>query len=416
MGMVTFSQSHGSQSSESNRPVGRRVVLLGLSGASVAALAACTSQQSAPAPSGGTASSSPAKTPSAAPSSSAPATVTVAPADGKQGVNPGTGVTVTAAGGRLSSVVLKDSAGTAVPGKLSADGTTWKNTERLAFDTAYTLVYTPQGGKTAESTFTTTPKALEADALVSPREGAVVGVGMPLQITFSEPVLNKKAVEKAITVTTSSGQTGRFRWLSDTVVRYRPEKFWTANSTITVDMKLFGVEFGNKMVGNFDAVHTFSVHNVRHAVISDKDLTLRCYIDGKLVKTFPSTLGSERWPSADGIFPIIEQERQTWFRAESIGLKPGDQDYYEAFQYEWTSRLTWSGVYVHKVLDPALPYLGRDHISHGCVGLSYEGATFIFNEFDPGDIIEVRDTGNGYASEDKGFMDWNIAWDKYANA
>jgi lipoprotein-anchoring transpeptidase ErfK/SrfK len=342
--------------------------------------------------------------------------VTVTPVKGTVGINPAKGATVTVQHGTLASVTLVDAAGTSVKGALSADRTSWKATDRLAFDTAYTLTYTLTGGQPVVSTFTTTPAALEADAAVYPGKGAVVGVGMPLQITFSEPVINKKAVEKAITITTSAGQTGRFRWLSDTVVRYRPEKFWAANSTITVDMKLFGVELGGEMIGNFDATHTFSVHNVRHAIISNHDLTLRCYIDGKLVNSFPSTLGTDRWPSADGIFPIIEQARRTWFRAESIGLKPGDQDYYEPFQYEWTSRLTWSGVYVHKVLDPALPYLGREHISHGCVGLSYEGATFIYNEFKPGDIIEVRDTGNGYASEDKGFMDWNIPWNQYANA
>ncbi len=63
----------------------------------------------------------------------------------------------------------------------------------------------------------------EADAAIYPLDGMKVGVGQPLQVVFSEPVANRKAVEKAIKITSSAGQAGAFHWFSDTMVRYRPE-------------------------------------------------------------------------------------------------------------------------------------------------------------------------------------------------
>ncbi|HAP90416.1 MAG TPA: hypothetical protein DCR15_12020, partial [Arthrobacter bacterium] len=66
------------------------------------------------------------------------------------------------------------------------------------------------------------------------------------------PVVNRDAVEKAIKITSSAGQAGAFHWFSDTMVRYRPEAFWAANSTVTMDMQLFGVDLGNGQIANFN--------------------------------------------------------------------------------------------------------------------------------------------------------------------
>ena len=44
--------------------------------------------------------------------------------------------------------------------------------------------------------------------------GTTVGAGQPIEIVFSEPVLNKEAMEKAVTVTASSGQAVAWRWYS----------------------------------------------------------------------------------------------------------------------------------------------------------------------------------------------------------
>ena len=388
--------------------VARRSVLLGLTGAPAAFLAACSGGQGSA--EGGSSPKGSAKT---SPKPAGPPKVTVEPAAQTQQVNPVQPVIVRVSNGALSSVTVKDAAGKEVKGRIAEDKASFKTSSRLEFDSRYTVSYTLAGGQKGTAEFSTTTPPMQMDAYAYPGKGATVGIAQPVEITFSEPILNKKAVEKAIEIESTSGQKGRFYWLSDTKARYRPEKFWAPNSTVTIRFRLFGVDVGNGMIGNFDADHVFHVHNDRHAVVSNKDLMLRCYIDGKLVKTFPTTLGNPRWPSADGIFPIMEQQQRVWMNASTIGLKKGDQDYYDSNYYYWASRLTSTGIYVHQVAESLRWALGHDRVSHGCVSLPEEGAKWIFDNFDPGDYVEVRDTGNGTASMDKGFMDWNVPWSEY---
>ena len=362
----------------------------------------------------------PTRTESASPSASAaPVSITATPADGAVEVNPATMPTVTATNATIESVSLKPAAGGEdVPGILSEDKATWTADAPLAFNTSYAMdvVLTDQAGKEsiASQSFETVKPANEANAFMYPQDAAVVGVGQPIEINFSEPVTNKEAVEQAIKVTSTSGQTGAFYWITDNRVRYRPESFWAPNSAITVDMQLFGVDFGNGMIGNFNETRTFNTHNTRLAVVDNITKTMQVFIDGQLVRTFPVTLGEPTWPSPSGYQVVVSQHEKLPFRAESIGLHPGDPDYYEPFDASWASRLTNSGVFVHQALNGAVGALGRINVSHGCVGMSAEGAQYFYDTFDPGDVVQVLNTEAGPVSIDDGYGDWNIPWDQYA--
>ena len=100
----------------------------------------------------------------------------------------------------------------------------------LKFNTRYNFTYSvvDGAGRQTHSTraFTTVSTANEADAAIYPLDGMKVGVAQPLQITFfSEPVLNRNAVEKAIKITSTSGQRGDFHRFNNNTVRYRPQNF-----------------------------------------------------------------------------------------------------------------------------------------------------------------------------------------------
>nr|WP_257794250.1 Ig-like domain-containing protein [Arthrobacter sp. zg-Y238] len=357
---------------------------------------------------------------SASPSvQAAPVSITTTPADGAVGVNPADLPSVTATNAVINKVILKPEAGgDPVPGVMSADGAVWTADAPLAFNTRYGMevVLTDSAGKetTRRQGFETVLPANEANAFMYPQNAASVGVGQPIDITFSEPVTNKDAVEQAITVTSTSGQTGAFFWITDNRVRYRPEAFWAPNSAITVDMQLFGVDFGNGMIGNFNETRTFNTHNTRLAVVDNSTKTMQVFLDGQLVRTFPVTLGEPTWPSPGGYQVVVSQHEKLPFRAESIGLSPGDPDYYEPFDASWASRLTNSGVFVHQALDGAVGALGRINVSHGCVGMSAEGAKYFYDTFDAGDVVQVLNTEAGPVPIDDGYGDWNIPWDQYA--
>ncbi|WP_346959512.1 Ig-like domain-containing protein [uncultured Arthrobacter sp.] len=343
----------------------------------------------------------------------------VTPLDGATDVNPAALPSVKAVNGLVKDVRLEPEAGgDAVAGTLSADGSTWTAGDPLAFNTRYRYSFTIVDGAGRETkqerSFTTVGTANEADAAVYPFNGSTIGAGQPVEIVFSEPVLNKAAMEKAVKVKVSSGQAVAWRWYSDRRVRIRPDKFWAANSRITVDLKLFGVDFGNGMVGNSNVPVSFTVGPQRIAVVDDITKTMKVYFDGRLVKTAPVTLGGEDWLSPSGYAVIMEQERRSKFNAGSIGLKPGDKGYYPPLTVEYANRLTTSGVYVHQALESAWGAVGRFNVSHGCVGLLPADAQWFFSNMKTGDIVQTLNTGAAPVEPLEGFGDWNIPWAKYA--
>ena len=343
----------------------------------------------------------------------------VTPTDGAAAVNPAVTPSVKAVNGTVKDVVLATAdGGEPVKGALSADGATWTALDPLKFDAAYAYAFTvvDQAGREARKTqtFTTVAKANEADAAVYPQSGSTAGSGQPIEIVFSEPVLNKEAMEKAVTVTASSGQAVAWRWYSDQRVRIRPEAFWASGSQVTVDMKLFGVDFGNRMIGNTDSKVSFKVGPQRVAVVDDVTKTMNVYFDGQLVRTAPVTLGDAEWLSPTGFAVIMEQERHSKFNAGSIGLKPGDQGYYPPLTVEYANRLTSSGVYVHQALESAWSYVGKSNVSHGCVGLLPADAAWFFTNMKTGDVVQTLNTGAPPVEPLEGYGDWNIPWAQYA--
>ena len=344
----------------------------------------------------------------------------ITPLDGAREVNPAVGPTVKAVNGTVKDVVLAPAdGGTPVKGSVSADGRTWSTLEPLTFNTKYSYSFTVVDGAGRETkktqSFTTVSTPNEADASVYPLDGSVMGSGQPIEINFSEPVLNKAAMEKTVKISVSSKQKVAWRWYSDQKVRIRPEKFWASGTKVTVDLPLFGKEFGNGMIGNSNVKVSFTAGPQRVAVVDDVTKTMKVYFDGALVRTAPVTLGSPDWLSPTGYAVIMEQERYSKFNAGSIGLKPGDKGYYPPLTVEHANRLTNSGVYVHQALPTAYGAVGVANVSHGCVGLLPADAAWFFNNMKTGDLVQVLNTGAPAVEPLEGFGDWNIPWASYAH-
>jgi lipoprotein-anchoring transpeptidase ErfK/SrfK len=349
----------------------------------------------------------------------APAQLTVSPADDAKPVNPAAPVSLKVSNGRIERVALTSDAGDAVDGTLDAGGTGWAASGALKFNTRYSYTYTvvdSAGRKTSTTrTFSTVSAANEADAAIYPLDGMKVGVAQPLQITFSEPVLNRDAVEKAIRITSTSGQAGDFHWFSNNMVRYRPETFWAANSTITMDLQLFGVDLGKGQIGNFNKKVTVHIGDKKVAVADAAAHTFSVSINDQPAGSWPVTMGDQRFPSARGYLVLMEKHRYDHFVAASIGLKPGDPANYGELDVEYATRLTPSGEYIHQALDSALPYIGNTNVSHGCIGMTADRAAWVFNNMTSGDVVQVINTEGDFANFDDGFGDWNIPWAQYAN-
>ncbi|HET8878903.1 MAG TPA: Ig-like domain-containing protein [Arthrobacter sp.] len=348
-----------------------------------------------------------------------PVQLTAVPADAATAVNPALPVTLKVGNGRIDRASLTSESGGAVDGAVTADGSGWTATGPLKFNTRYTFTSTVIDGAgrstTSTRSFTTVSTANEADAAIYPLDGMKVGVAQPIQITFSEPVLNRDAVEKAIKITSTSGQAGAFHWFSNTMVRYRPENFWAANSTITMDMQLFGVDLGKGQIGNFNKKVTVHIGDKKTAIADATAHTFKAFINDQQVGEWPSTMGDTRFPSARGYLVLMEKYRVEHMSAASIGLKPGDPAYYGELDVNFATRLTPSGEFIHQATDSALPFIGKTNLSHGCIGLGPDGAQWVFDNMTAGDVVQVVNTEGDFAAFDDGYGDWNIPWAQYAN-
>lgn len=360
-------------------------------------------------------------TPSPAATPALPLEVSLAPKNGATFVNPVTPIVAQVKNGTVFSAVLKESTtGANVDGTLSSSETKWQNSAALKFNTDYTFdvttIDTVGNKSTTVTKFTTVPTSNEADLVMFPASGSQVGVAQPIQFTFSEPVTNKAAVEKAINIQASSGQKGAFRWYSDTMVRYRAENFWAAGTKITVNMKLLGVDFGNGQIGNFNKTNVVQIGNKVEMVADAANHVANVFINDKLVKTYPVTMGDERFPSASGYLVILsDKQRYAHFVASTIGLKPGDPADYGEVDVEYATRLTPSGEFIHQATASALPYVGITNLSHGCIGMTAEGASWVFANMNTGDLVHVVGSPNETIAPTDGFGDWNIPWAQYAS-
>ncbi|RKQ34150.1 L,D-transpeptidase [Kocuria tytonis] len=352
------------------------------------------------------------------PNPDATPTVKVAPAADAGMVNPADPVVVSTDAGELADVsVTATGSGTRAEGALNEDRTEWRSSAPLEFGETYTVAYTARNGShtTADRTaFSTVDAAHEADVSFDVKDGQTYGVWQVVELTFSEPVTEKDAVEKAVTVD-GAHEKGRFRWYSDRKLRFRPEKPWAPNSTVKVSANILGTDLGNGMIGNGNKTVSFKTGAEQRAYVDNDTKTLVAYVNGKKTGSWPVTLGNPEWPSTTGKKVILEQAASYEFKASSLHLEPGDPHYYPPFDATNVSRLTWSGEFIHQALPSAWPLLGVANVSHGCVGMPPEGAAYIFKTFRPGDMVEVVNTDYPQANPDDGYGDWNIPFEHYSD-
>jgi lipoprotein-anchoring transpeptidase ErfK/SrfK len=339
------------------------------------------------------------------------ATIDVTPASASVDVPIDQPVTVTAAAGKLTAVTLTDQKDRTVAGAMSADGASWTSTDPLRIADHYRLVASAvdsDGVRAERSAFfaTVSPrKVLETS--ISPLSGQSVGVGMPIIVRFNTAVRDRAAVEQALTVTSSKPAEGAWSWVSDTEVHYRPKEFWPAYSDVKLDVNLKNVDAGRGVWGMASRTVKFRTGSSMVSVVDVDRHTLSVFRNGKKTRVIPVTTGKAEFLTRNGIKVILEKHTLKIMDAATIGIHPGDPEYYR-LEVPYAMRVTWSGEFVH-----AAPWStgdqGRDNVSHGCVGMSMSNAIWLFNQSQVGDIVKVvgssrpLEPGNGYT-------DWNVSW------
>lgn len=228
-------------------------------------------------------------------------------------------------------------------------------------------------------------------ASVLPKQGDVVGVAHPVVVTFTGPVTDRSAAERAIDVRSQPAVTGRYVWLDDKVVQWAPDSYWPAHSVVALSVGRLKTNFqvGPKVVGTANiSDHTFTV--TIDGVGSGPPPSLpsphhrpRWGEPGVM----PASMGRPEYPTPVGTYTVLGKERSVLMDSSSVGIPVTDPDGYR-MEVDYAVRITSRGLFVHSA-PWAENALGYENVSHGCISLSPTDAEWYYNAVNVGDPVIV---------------------------
>jgi lipoprotein-anchoring transpeptidase ErfK/SrfK len=333
--------------------------------------------------------------------------VRITPGNGAGQADPAAGITVTAAGGRLTHVTVRTS-GDPVAGGLSQDDTVWRSQWALDVAQAYTVTATasgPRGTITVTSAFRTlTPRQTFSTEILEGYD-QTYGVGMPIILYFSQPITDKAAVERSLQVTTSTPVVGAWYWdepcnMAATCAYFRPRDYWPAGTTVSFTGHLNGVQGAPGVYGVHTLTQTFKIGASLVAIGNTATHRTQIYYNGKLRYDWPISSGRPGDDTPDGSYLTIEKANPVQMTGPGYSLS-----------VPWSVRFTFSGDYYHDAYW-SVGEQGFENVSHGCVNLAPANAETYYNLAVPGDPITIVGSPKG-GTWDNGWTEWFLSWPQY---
>ncbi|MDH2391909.1 Ig-like domain-containing protein [Streptomyces sp. HNM0663] len=351
------------------------------------------------------------------------ARITISPKNGATNVGINDDAKVTVADGTLTEVVLTTAAGQSVQGTLAADGKSWKPDGQLERSTTYKIAATAKDADGLEAhenaSFTTVSPENSFIGYFTPEDGSTVGVGMPVSINFNKEITDRKAVQSAITVSSTSGQEVVGHWFNSKRLDFRPDQYWQEGSTVTLKMELDGVEGADGVYGVQKKTVTFKIGRNQVSTVDAETKTMTVTQDGKTIKTIPISAGSPETPTYNGQMVISEKFKETRMNGATVGFTDDDgKGEYDIKDVPHAMRLSTSGTFIHGNYWGADSIFGKVNTSHGCVGLNdaqgandpnQPGAWFYDNSI-VGDVVIVMNSKDTTIKPDNGLNGWNMSW------
>ncbi|MER7689883.1 Ig-like domain-containing protein [Streptomyces sp. NPDC097610] len=359
----------------------------------------------------------------AAAKKSSQAQIKITPADGSDNASINNAAAVAVSKGTLTAVTMTTQSGTPVSGQISADKKSWKPASQLERATTYKVAAeaTDSAGLVAHenASFTTVSAANSFIGNFTPEDGSTVGVGMPVSINFNKAITNKAAVQKGITVSSSSGQEVVGHWFNANRLDFRPEDYWTGGSTVTLKLNLDGVQGASGVYGVQQKTVTFKIGRNQVSIVDAKTKTMKVTQNGKTIKTIPISAGAPDHTTYQGQMVISEKFKETRMDGSTVGFTKNDgKGEYDIKDVPHAMRLSSSGTFIHGNYWGAKSIFGAVNTSHGCVGLSdtkgagdpNTSAAWFYNHSLIGDVVVVKNTGDKTIAPDNGLNGWNLDW------
>ena len=220
----------------------------------------------------------------------------------------------------------------------------------------------------------------------NPVNGSMVGVAKPIIINFQRPIVDRPMAEQAIHISSTPAVPGKFYWMSDTQVRWRPLDFWPKDTNVLIDAG------GTKS--------TFRTGESLVATIDDKTHQMTIARNGKVEKTFPVSMGKPdgKHETKNGTYYVLEKFADIVMDSATYGVPNTSAEGYK-LKVQDAVRIDNSGIFVHSA-----PWStgdqGKRNVSHGCINLSPANAQWFYDNFGSGDPIVIKNSVGTYNKND----------------
>ena len=326
--------------------------------------------------------------------------ISITPASGARSVDPKRGIKVRVADGTIVRVTVR-TAGDPVSGTLTRHNTRWRSNWTLDVATRYTVRVTALDATgrtvTRSSTFRTlTPRQTSTTQIFEGRN-QTYGVGMPVILTFSSPIANRKAVERSLELWTSRRVVGAWYWDGDTTLYFRPRNYWVPHTRVRLVARLNGVEGAPGVYGAHTLRQSFVIGRSLIAVANTATHHVRIYLNRRVFADWPISSGRPGDDTPNGTYLTIDKGNPVDMKGPGYNI-----------EVPWSVRFTWSGDYMHDAYW-SVGEQGFANVSHGCVNLSPANAQTYYQLAVPGDPVTITGSPRGGAW-DNGWTVWFLRW------
>ncbi|GAC50232.1 L,D-transpeptidase [Gordonia aichiensis] len=331
------------------------------------------------------------------------------------GIQPGAPITVQASEGALTNVRIDKADGTPLRGTLSEDATRWISAEPLGYGRNYTVQADAKGvggTSTKRVSFTTRAPANLTQAYLTPSNGETVGVGQPVAVKFDEPIPDRKAAQRAISITADPPVEGAFYWISDTEVRWRPQHYWKPGTKVSVAVNTYGIDLGDGLFGQENVKANFTIGRSMIVTADDRTKQVVFNRDGKDIRTMPTSMGKPGTETDNGVYLVSDKHDHIIMDSSTYGVPVGSADGYRT-PVDYATRMSYSGIFFHSA-PWSVWAQGNTNTSHGCLNLSPDDALWVMQNTLRGDPVVVKNTAGGTLSGTDGLGDWNVPWEVWS--
>jgi lipoprotein-anchoring transpeptidase ErfK/SrfK len=410
--------------------------------AAVLALASCTARPVEHSASSDVAAHRPARATSSATSTSAspsphPTVLNTSFISG-HAISPTTPVTLTVAHGKLTGVKMVNPAGKVVTGALSADGTSWHNTEPLGYAKTYRITATGTDASGTDVTKHTAVTTLAPANQTMPYldrlgnyplgKNQTYGVAIVPVVHFDEPITRKAVAQRALSVHTSPHVAGSWNWVDDQDVHWRPKHYWPSGTKVTVSAKVYGKELGKGLYGQSDVSTSFTVGRKQVTVARDtapKSVNkVKVYnAAGHVIRTMNTSMGEHggttvngkyiNFYTLNGTYTVLDHEQPAKMCSDSYGLPATAPGGYACEDIYNATKISIDGIYLHKLLTTVWAQDNGHDVSHGCLNLNASNSKWYFDHSMIGDPVVIHGAKHAPQLQEWQGGDWSVPWSKW---